>query len=318
MKIRLVIRGILQEYIYDSYELYPQHCLDLTLNPNTQYAMGVDPSTSATGIVIGNLVDYSADMFILLTRNHEQDDTEFTRNVYTFIENIFSKLGSQIQGLQIEQPFRHAQTTDAKFAKQMANFKIWISAAERFDIDYYKVVPQSWRGTFTKAYGHLIKGDLRKISKKQIQAVYGRRECPDLLMLPCDISDAYGIYKHFLAVNLDAYSASKEKEREYQHDILYVITEQKHVEYFIQNYLDKQRLKNPNAKMVAFNYCQQLSPEDNIRCFTSVKKSSKYNVFASAIYPNIAMMKNLYNFKATLPEKLTATTQLFLIGFRVN
>lgn len=318
MKIRLVVRGVMKEYTYDSYELQPAHCLDIGLYPNTQYAIGIDPSTTSTGIVIGNLVDFQADYLILLTRNHELDDSEFNRNIYTFAENLFSKLHTQIQGVQLEQPFRHKQTTLDKFAKQMANFKTWVSVVERFDIDLFKVVPNSWRGTFTRTYGHLLKGDLRKITKKQIQSVYIAHECRDLLNLPCDISDAYGIYKHFLAVNLDAYTASKEKEREYQHDIIYVITEQKHVEAFVQEYLDKQRHKNPNAKMVAFNYCQQLSPEDNIRCFTSAKKSSKYNVFASSVYPNISMMKHLYRFKATLPESLTPTTQLYLIGFRLN
>ena len=316
MNVKFKIRGNIHMYNYHDDNIGNR--FPFQLQEDVTYAIGVDPSTTTTAIVIGNMVDKKADVLIELTRDIEIDDTEFNKAVYTIVSNFMEEWGSQIEAVTVEKPFKHKYTTNVKFSKQRANFNMWESLCSKNEIDFYDVSPQSWRGSFTRKYSNRIRGDKRKVSKATIKSIYGGQECLDLLQFSTDTSDAYGIYQYYLEKYAGGYKAAVELEREYRHDIIYNIVDISLLEEFTDRYVKVQQSKGHKSLPTVFEYCDDLSPEDNIRCFTSVRTSKRYNVYCTAFFPSIGNIRFLYRYRRNIPKLLDKNTQLCLIGYRVN
>lgn len=316
MDIMLRVRDNPHRYKYHGAKI--NNVLPINLLEKVEYVIAVDPSTSATAMTIGNLVNDKADIFIELKRDIEFDDTEFNSEIYDLMSNFFRANLKSIKAVIVEKPFRHHQTTHSKFAKQRANFNLWKSMTSRFGLEFITCQPQSWRGTFTRKYGHLITVDKRKIPKTLIRSLYASNECIDLLQMSTDVSDSYGIFKYYLEKYKGEIKAAPEMEREYSHKITFTVVELKDLQASVQMYINNQKHSGRTVKPVNFEFCDELSLEDNIRCFTTDLTDKRFNIFVTTFFPSINNIRFLYKYRMNLPKKVTKETQLILLGYRHN
>lgn len=294
--------------------------LNLTLNGN-KYAIAVDPSTSSSGIIVGNVETKYPEYMIALKRDRksgkENDHTVYNQLTYNVFDKWVNDNKNKIIAIKIEQPYKDPKQTYENYAKQMASFHVYTSIAKKHGINCITVTAPKWRSYFLADYKTQLGLDLRKSNKKEVHMVASSMQI-ELQLLPDDCTDAYGIWKHYLAVDYNdsgILMAPGDNYRENTHKVFWVVSSQENVIGYLETYLKSIQKYTPTAIRQEFIYNPKLSLENNIRAFTSSTTDQKYNLYYCQIYPTIGIIREITKFRPYI-GRIHANTPLYVIGYR--
>ena len=296
--------------------------LHLTLTGN-KYAFALDPSVSSTGIIVGNVETGLAEYCIVFARERYGAESAYT--VYNqicgslfkkwLIENI-----DKIVGVEIEQPFlNRGKQTPANYAKQKACFDIFANTVKGLGLRCITTTPGGWRSPFLTPYKEEMNLDLRQANKKEVHQVACGYQL-ELLYLPYDASDAFGVWQHFLTANYSpsgVLMVADSAHREYKHDVFWVISTKENAPSYINSYVEARKRTHPTAKATQFQINDKLTVENNLRSFTSDSTDLRYDIYYALIYPSITNIREILKFKKYIGE-IDEQTPLFLIGYRTS
>ena len=294
--------------------------VQLTLAGN-KYAIAVDPSTSSSGIIVGNVETKMPEYMIAFQRDRksgkENDHTVYNTICYNLFNQWVEVNKDKIVAIKVEQPYKDPKQTYEDYAKQMASFHTYTSIAKRHGINCIVVTAPKWRSHFLADYKAQLGLDLRKKNKKEVHMIASSMQI-ELQLMPEDATDAYGIWSHYLAVDYSdsgIIMAPGDNYRENTHHIFWVISSQENVVGYIDSYMNQIQWKTPTAIRQEFIYNPKLSLENNIRAFTSSTTEQKYNLYYARIYPTIGIIRELMKFKEYI-GRIHTNTPLYIIGYR--
>lgn len=322
MQFKYAVLGSAQVYKETIEEDTDISVLSLSL-AGDKYAIAVDPSTSSSGIIIGNVETKDAEYLIALERDRksgkEDDHTVYNRTCYNLFNKWVEENKEKLLAIKVEQPFKDKKQTQENYAKQMASFNVFTSIARRHGINCIVTTATKWRSLFLADYKVKLGLDLRKANKDVVHAIATGMQI-EMTSLPNDVSDAYGLWCHYLATDYSdgrVIMAPGDNHREKNHQIRCIVSSQENVAGYITSYMEEIHKYHPTAKKVEFEFNPKLSAEENIRCFTSATSDQKYNLYYCALYPSINIIREVVKFKKYI-GRIHKNTPLYVVGYRIN
>lgn len=306
--------------IYSS-ESFPLEKFGIYLK-GERYAMAVDPSSSSTGIVIGNVETRKPAHIIAFKRDKDRAEShqDFIQKMYKLVDMWLTVNAGKIIAIKVEQPIKHPQQTPQSYATQKETFNVYVNLANRHQIDKYITAYKSWAAAFLKPYKEKLGLNLNAKNKRATHMV-AQTDFREFTLVPDDCTDAYGLWWHYLHVDFRENGQllrMNDNPREYNHKVFITIVKVQDVKAYLKSYVDgKKYLGKQTAKACEFIYNPKHSIEDNIRSFTSDTTAKRDNVYYTRIFPSVATMRYIIPYRDRIGE-IGRNTPLYFIGYREN
>lgn len=315
------------------------HDINIPLSQDSKYVLSIDIGTESLGFTIGDVLQ-NKPIYVgsFMRGDSSLPYTVFINEFTLFLNYFLDRVNANkkvLAYLKIESPFYNPYAGKLSYQRLKSIFDQIKNTCQYKGVYCYPCPPATWQsfylGRVKEKYG--IK--LNKSNKKYIKMV-GMDAHPSLVALKKqDGFDALGLYYHFMAVDYNdsgLIHVTPSLERSLK-KINYTVYPYKEVGtqkiLSAQDYLNKTlehqtnllnsnilngqgtNNNNLNPQLVAFEFCQNLSIEDNIRALINFGD----NVYYTVISPTVSVIKDLYKIKTDIPQ-LTSKTKLLIVGYR--